>query len=513
MMDLPESWQECAIADVTIPVETISADEVDRPITYIDISSIDNVGNRIAAPKRLQMSAAPARARQIVKAGDVLFATVRPYLRNIARVPESLDGQIASTGFAVLRAAEYVLPAYLFYKCISRDFVAALTGEQYGVSYPAVKEEQVRSQPFELPPLPEQHRIVAKIEALFSELDKAVESLTLARAQLKTYRQALLKHAFEGKLTADWRAANADKLETPEALLSRIRKERDDWYRSEHEAWETRCAEWDAGGRIGPRPSRPEPHSPAAPLRSEELEPLPGIPEGWTYTRLSEIACLGSGVSVSKERQYDDPVEVAYLRVANVQRGHLDLSVIKTMPVERSQLSSLALRTLDVLFNEGGDRDKLGRGWVWEDAVSPCVTQNHVFRATMYAATPAKAKILSHWGNSEGQDYFEKGGKQTTNLASINKTVLKALPVPVMHPAEAEELFARLDSSLSKVDAVESEIDTAIAKANALRQSILRQAFSGQLVAQDPADEPASALLARLRGTAPVLKTRRKKTA
>jgi len=403
-------------------------------------------------------------------------------------------------------------------KAVSHKFLWYLVNDEdfwlkSGSGQPFVKTGASLEREFALPPLPEQHRIVAKIEALFSELDKAVESLMLARAQLKTYRQALLKHAFEGKLTADWRAANADKLETPEALLSRIRKERDDWYRSEHEAWETRCAEWDAGGRIGPRPSRPEPHSPAAPLRSEELEPLPGIPEGWTYTRLSEVACLGSGVSVSKERQYDDPVEVAYLRVANVQRGHLDLSVIKTMPVERSQLSSLALRTLDVLFNEGGDRDKLGRGWVWEDAVSPCVTQNHVFRATMYAATPAKAKILSHWGNSEGQDYFEKGGKQTTNLASINKTVLKALPVPVMHPAEAEELFARLDSSLSKVDAVESEIDTAIAKANALRQSILRQAFSGQLVAQDPADEPASALLARLRGTAPVLKTRRKKTA
>jgi type I restriction enzyme S subunit len=511
MTDLPESWEVCKIADVTTPVQMIASSNSDaREIRYIDISSIDNQRNRIAEPKRLSLADAPSRARQIVKSGDVLFSTVRPYLRNISAVPDHLDGQIASTGFSVLRAADGVVPAYLFFKVISRDFVSALTGEQYGVSYPAVKEEQVRSQPFELPPTAEQHRIVAKIEALFSELDAGQDSLTRAQAQLKLYRQSLLKAAFQGRLTADWRAANPDKLESPETLLSRIRSERDAWYEAEQLEWEARCRTWDENGRVGPRPSRPDPHTVAPRLTDEELSTLPELPEGWAYTRLSEIACIGSGVSVSKSRSLQDPIDVPYLRVANVQRGSLDLSQMKTMPVEKSQLPSLALRMFDVLFNEGGDRDKLGRGWVWENAVTPCITQNHVFRATLFHATEGRAKLLSHWGNSHGQDYFEKGGKQTTNLASINKTVLKALPVPVVPVAEIEVLFARLEAALSEVNAIETEITTALAKISALRQSILKQAFSGRLVPQDPADEPASALLARLRAAAPAPRTRRK---
>ena len=169
------------------------------------------------------------------------------------------------------------------------------------------------------------------------------------------------------------------------------------------------------------------------------------------------------------------------------------------MQVERSQLASLALRKYDVLFNEGGDRDKLGRGWVWDGAISPCITQNHVFRATLYKAKEAAAKLLSHWGNSEGRDYFDKGGKQTTNLASINKTVIGALPVPFIPDDEAAILFSRLEAALSTLDVNLIEVDSALSKISVLRESILKKAFSGQLVPQNPSDEPASALLARLR--------------
>jgi type I restriction enzyme S subunit len=388
------------------------------------------------------------------------------------------------------------------------EIVAKALGDIPGLSKADIVDHVVR-----LPNLQTQRAVVAKIEELFSELDKAVESLTLARAQLGTYRQALLKAAFEGGLTADWRAANPDKLEPPETLIARIRAERDEWYRTEHRNWNRRCDEWEEAGRIGPRPARPDPDSEPLPLRDDELQALPSLPAGWAYTRLSGIAYVGSGVAVSKSRQYEDAVEVPYLRVANVQRGHLDLSHLKTMNVERSQLPSAALRPLDVLFNEGGDRDKLGRGWVWEAAINPCVTQNHVFRATLYSASEARAKLLSHWGNTVGQDYFEKGGKQTTNLASINKTVLKALPVPVLCPPEAEALFQKIEASASELDATASEIDAGLTRIAALRQSILKQAFSGRLVPQDPTDEPASALLARLREEAPPARTRRRRRA
>ena len=109
-----------------------------------------------------------------------------------------------------------------------------------------------------LAPQNEQRRIVAKIEELFSELDKGIESLKAARAKLNIYRQAVLKHAFEGKLTAQWREENKDKLETPEQLLARIKQEREARYEKQLQEWKAAVKEWEEGGKLGKRPAKPQ---------------------------------------------------------------------------------------------------------------------------------------------------------------------------------------------------------------------------------------------------------------
>ena len=253
---LPVGWTYSSIGEVTLPVLKIDPkSDQDREFDYIDISSIDNTMHVIGSVKQYRLRDAPSRARQIVRAGDVLFATVRPYLRNIARVPNNYDRQIASTGFSVLRPAEGVCPAFLYYKAISREMVNELSGLQYGVSYPAVKDNQVRDQPLWLPPTEEQRRIVAKIEELFSELDKGVASLKTAREQLNVYRQAVLKHAFEGKLTEQWREENKDKLERPEQLLARIKRERETRYERTTQRVEGCCQGMGGeGDKLGKKP-------------------------------------------------------------------------------------------------------------------------------------------------------------------------------------------------------------------------------------------------------------------
>src|SRR5665213_288566 len=129
---LPAGWSKSSIGEITLSVQRIDPlDNPQREIDYIDISSIDNVRNVVGDVKRFRLKDAPSRARQIIRAGDVLFATVRPYLKNIAAVPEKLHGKIASTGFAVLRPASGIEPRFLFYKATSTDFVNALSVEQY----------------------------------------------------------------------------------------------------------------------------------------------------------------------------------------------------------------------------------------------------------------------------------------------------------------------------------------------------------------------------------------------
>jgi len=198
---LPEGWVWTTIGEVTQSIGKIQPKETPEwQFTYLDISSIDNQAYRIAEPKTYYGSDAPSRAQQPVKAGDVLFSTVRTYLKNIALVPDIYDGQIASTGFSVLRSQSVILPKYLFYYSLTDDFLNALSKLQRGTSYPAVRDGDVRAQSIPLAPLPEQHRIVDVIETQFTRLDAAVAALHRVKANLARYKASVLKAACEGRL-------------------------------------------------------------------------------------------------------------------------------------------------------------------------------------------------------------------------------------------------------------------------------------------------------------------------
>lgn len=218
----------------------------------------------------------------------------------------------------------------------------------------------------------------------------------------------------------------------------------------------------------------------------------------WEMTTLGEIADLAGGVTKDAKREREDGlVEVPYLRVANVQRGYLDLTDVSTIRVPVGKARALELMPGDVLFNEGGDRDKLGRGWVWSGEIPGCIHQNHVFRARLHPGFDPR--FVSWHGNSFGRRWFLDNGRQTTNLASISLSALKRFPIPCPPLAEQRDIVGEIEKRLSLIDAMSTEIAAAERRASLLRQSILREAFAGLLVPQDPADEPASVLLERIR--------------
>ncbi len=223
----------------------------------------------------------------------------------------------------------------------------------------------------------------------------------------------------------------------------------------------------------------------------------------WTWTTLGEVAEIKGGVTKDSKRQSDPSyVEVPYLRVANVQRGYLDLSEVSRIRVRPAKAEQLALRTGDVLFNEGGDRDKLGRGWVWEGQIDGCIHQNHVFRARLSSGEFDPYFVSVH-GNTWGQRWFETHGKHTTNLATLNLTTLKSFPVPAPPLVEQRKVVAEFQSIRRSEDRLRAEISRAESRSAALRRSILADAFSGRLVPQDPDDEPASVLLERIAESRP----------
>ena len=231
----------------------------------------------------------------------------------------------------------------------------------------------------------------------------------------------------------------------------------------------------------------------------------------WTWTTLGEIAEIAGGVTKDAKRQNDPSfVEVPYLRVANVQRGYLDLSEMATIRVPEEKAAALALRPGDVLFNEGGDRDKLGRGWVWSGEIERCIHQNHVFRARLH--DEFEPKFVSWHGNTFGRRWFEANGRQTTNLASLNLTTLKSFPLPAPPLDVQRGVVAELEKRLSELQAMSAAIDRAHRRSASLRRSILERAFRGELVPQDRSDEPALVLLERIAAERAAVPGRRRRS-
>lgn len=213
----------------------------------------------------------------------------------------------------------------------------------------------------------------------------------------------------------------------------------------------------------------------------------------WPWTTLGEIAEIRGGVTKDAKLQSDPAYEeVPYLRVANVQRGWLDLGDVARIRVSREKADALRLEPGDVLFNEGGDRDKLGRGWVWEGQVPGCIHQNHVFRARL--GTDFEPKFVSIHGNRFGRKWFEDNGRQTTNLASINMRTLKNFPVPAPPRAIQTQVVDEIERRTAAITRLATDCEQALRRSAQLRRSILAQAFSGQLVPQAAESGPLTGL-------------------
>ncbi|MHB1202431.1 MAG: restriction endonuclease subunit S [Acidithiobacillus sp.] len=355
---------------------------------------------------------------------------------------------------AAIRPREGVDTKFIYYQLM--PWVLKLRAASAGSAQGVISKAQLKEIPFKIVGIDQQKRIVAEIEKQFSLLDEAVANLKRVKANLLRYKAAVFKAAVEGRLV-ETEAALARRegrtYETGAKLLQRI--------------LETRRSQWQGKGKY---------KEPAAPDTTD----LPELPEGWVWARLDAIAALKGGITVDSKRKDLTARSVPYLRVANVQRGYIDLAEVKYIEAPESEIKALRLLRGDILFNEGGDRDKLGRGWIWEDQLADCIHQNHVFRARLYL-DQLSPKLVSWWGNSFGKDYFAREGKQTTNLASINLTKLSAFPVPLPPAAEQQEIVAEVDRRLSLIHEVEAQVDANLRRVERLRQSILAQAFSGRL--------------------------------
>jgi type I restriction enzyme S subunit len=359
-----------------------------------------------------------------------------------------------------------------------------------------VTKGKFESTKINLPPCKEQKRIVAKIEELFSELDNGIAALKTACEQLKVYRQAVLKHAFEGKLTAQWRAENQDKLESPEQLLARIQQEREARYQQQLEQWKTAVKEWEANCKEGKKPSKPKKYKPA-PLVNDLTKQLPAIPNGWKWISFSELLfSIRGGTTVPP---IDISTEFPILRSSSIRAGKLNLEDVRYLPEGSKVSSEDYLEYSDLLFSRlNGTLEFVGVC----ASVPSGFPQNLLYPDRLYCAKLVDSDMASfceyYFSNPAVRGNIEKKAKSTAGHKRISIPDISEQPIPILDKGELRELVKSISEKFSFVEKLQQEIETSLLEAETLRQSILKKAFSGQLVPQDPNDEPASELLARI---------------
>lgn len=393
-----------------------------------------------------------------------------------------ISGYIGSTLAKI--TSDIATSDYLFYFINSK--YDELNSNTKGVRIPHINPVFLNTLDFPLPPTNEQTRIVEKLDELLSGLDAGVAELKAAQQKLVQYRQSLLKAAVEGALTADWRKTHQPE-ETGAQLLERILKER-------RARWEAKqLAKYQEQGKTPPKDWQNKYPEPVKPDTSK----LPELPKGWVWASLEQISEIQGGIQKQPSRA---PIKnkFPFLRVANVARGLLKLDEIHEIELFDGELERLALEKGDILIVEGnGSLTEIGRCALWDGSIPNAVHQNHLIRAR---SINMRCEFVEAWLNSlHGIEKLTKLAATTSGLYTLSVGKISKIPIPVPPVSEQAEAVFLLNLALEEHERQNATIKLSIKQSAAQRKNILKAAFSGQLVPQDPNDEPASMLLERIR--------------
>jgi len=397
--------------------------------------------------------------KKTAEKGDVLISVRAPVGPTNVCPEKSCIGR----GLAAIRGLGGIETLFILYLLRALENEIARRGT--GTTFSAIGGDKLKELEIPLPPFNEQVRIIAKLEELFACLDAGVEGLRKVKVQLKRYRQAVLKYAFEGKLTEEWRKTHRDQIEPATKLLERIREVRKD-------------------------------------TKFKELQPidtidLPILPEEWTWARIGEIAeSMRNGVY--KPEKFYGNNGVACLRMYNIENGAIVWKDVKRMNLTPEEIEFYELKPGDILVNRVNSRELVGKAAAIPSGLERCVYESKNIRLRLLQDY-ANSKYVNFWFLMYGQKFFSRNAQQTVGMASINQEQLASMPIPLCHPNEQTMVVEKIERLFSIADEVEKIATESIEHADKMRQSILKMAFEGKLVPQDPSDESAEKLLERIR--------------
>jgi len=439
---------------------------------------------------------------KLMPAGSIHFSSRAP----IGYVVISSQPLSTNQGFKSLVPTQWLFNEYVYYYLKAAKHIAEERAS--GTTFREISGSTFGKLPFPFAPLPEQNEIVSKIEELFSELDNGVESLKKAREQLKTYRQAVLKYAFEGKLTQQWREQQIQAGNPPEPaekLLARIKKERETQYQKQVEEWQKACEQAESDG--SKKPAKPKKPKDLPPLTEKELAELPELPEGWGWVTL-EMILSGTLIGIVKNlsEQNEMGIGVPYLKMNNISKfGTMDYSSLAYVEVGEDEKNKYSLKENDILFNTRNSYELVGKTGIVRKITGNEVFNNNLMRMRFFDHINP-IMIWYQINSPQFQKELERNKKATTNICALYGKDIFPMKVKLTTLIEQNEIVSEIETRLSVCDQLEQTIEDSLKKAEALRQSILKKAFEGELTRQWRETHPelisgensAESLLARI---------------
>ena len=414
----------------------------------------------------------------VFRSGDVLYGRLRSYLNKVHQ--PSFKG-LCSGEFIVMPESVAVSGKFLKYRLNAGDFVRFASRANTG-DRPRVDFNQISSFGFLLPPKSEQTRIADTLDELFSDLNTGLAALERARDRLKLYRASVLKAAVEGALTADWREQHPD-VEPADELLKRILVER-------RCRWEQdQLRKFEEKDKVPPKNWKAKYKEPVAP----DTTNLPTLPEGWCWATVDQLSEIRSGQTPKGIPAISDELgTVVWFRVNDMNN-----------PLNKCWMADGGLRMQSNLAEKLNlklfPRDAIifpKRGGAIKTNKKRLLAFPAACDLNIMALIPASEVSRYLWQWFQGLDLAKLS--DGSNVPQINNPHIAPCLIPLAPLTEQEAIVAAVQAQLSAIDQLEADIDAKLQSAQALRQSILKHAFTGKLVPRDPDDEPASELLKRI---------------
>ncbi len=410
--------------------------------------------------------------------GDVLYGRLRPYLNKVFR--PDFEG-LCSSEFIPFRKSKFIESKYIQYFLNSSDFVAFASSLNAG-DRPRVDFSQLAPYRFPLSPLEEQKRIVSKIEELFSQLETGVNLLQRARDRIRHLRQAVLQSAVTGELTREWREEHQSELEPASALLERIRTER--------------RRKWEEDLRAkGKDPSKVKYEEIEGPDTSE----LPTLPGGWVWVSFNQIiAELKNGFFAG--RPSDQPPGIPLLRINAVRSLLVDTGERRYISENEADRGyEYYLKEGDLLFTRyNGSPNLVGVCGMVRSISEKILYPDKLIRVRLISDVVCPNYLEFYFSSEMARGFVKPLIKSTAGQHGIAGTDIKNIFIPLPPLEEQYEIVSDVERHLSTIEAIGKMIGNNLRKAESVRKTILSRAFKGELIAQDPNDEPASELLKRI---------------